>query len=129
MSRQEIKTWIPLVILGGALLLLFAPLLVGQRVLFWGLPALQFYPWRVFAFEQLHNGSIPFWNPYSGGGAPLLANYQTAVLYPPNWLHLFLNNAYVMNLLTVLHIFWAGLGMWMFTRELGVVPLGRGISM
>lgn len=128
MSRGDLKAWVPLGVLAAALLIMFIPLLIGQRVLFWGLPALQFYPWRAFAFDELSAGRIPFWNPYNGGGAPLLANYQTAVFYPPNWLHFFIHDGYTMSLLAVLHVFWGGLGMWMFTGQLGVIPLGRGIS-
>jgi hypothetical protein len=128
MTRTSIKPWTPLLVLAITLLILFASLLLGQQVLFWGLPSLQFYPWRSFAFDELAAGRIPFWNPYNGAGAPLLANYQSALFYPPNWLHFFLNDAYVMSLLAVLHIFWAGLGMWFFTGELGTSSLGRGVS-
>jgi hypothetical protein len=128
MTNRGIRTWIPLLILIGALIVLFLPLIVGDRVLFWGLPSLQFYPWRALAFDLLRNGELPFLNPYNGGGAPLLANYQTAVLYPPNLLYLLLNYVYAMNLLAVLHLFWGGLGMWMLTGGLAISPLGRGVS-
>jgi len=126
--KSGIKAWVPLVVLLGALLVLYLPLLIGERVLFWGLPTLQFFPWREFAFSELAAGRIPFWNPYNGAGAPLVANYQTALFYPPNWLHLLLSDAYAMNLLAVAHLFWAGYGMWHFTGRLGMLPLGRGMS-
>jgi len=44
----------------------------------------QMYPWRAFAHEELAQGRFPFWNPYSGGGVPLFANGQSALLYPLN---------------------------------------------
>jgi hypothetical protein len=110
------------------ILLLYTPLVIGMQSLFWGLPSLQFYPWREFAFEQLKQGQIAVWNPYNGAGAPLFANYQTALLYPPNWLHLILPHAHAMSLIAVLHIVWAGAGMTVFTRRLGVSELGQGIS-
>ncbi|MBI5931381.1 MAG: YfhO family protein [Chloroflexi bacterium] len=126
-KRREITQWLPLAILAIATALLFYPLIFG-RALFWGLPSLQFYPWRQFAFDEIREGRIPFWNPYVGGGAPLIANYQSAIFYPPNWLHLFLSNYYAMGLIAILHVFWAGLGMWLFTGHLGFAPLGRGVS-
>ncbi len=102
--------------------------LLAGETLFWGLPALQFYPWRAYAFAELRAGRLPLWNPYNGGGAPLLANYQTAILYPPNWLHLILSDVTAMNLLAVGHLLWAAAGMWAFTGQLGLPGLGRAVS-
>jgi hypothetical protein len=65
---------------------LFSPALFTGKVLFWGLPTLQFIPWRAFAWESLQNGLLPLWNPLNGLGAPLIANYQLAFFYPPGWL-------------------------------------------
>ncbi len=53
------------------LIVVFFPLLRGE-VFFWGLPSLQFVPWRDFAFETLAKGQLPLWNPYNGAGAPLV---------------------------------------------------------
>ncbi len=128
MRRIEIPPWLSLAILAGVLGLLYAPLLVGEKVLFWGLPSLQFFPWREFTVTELQAGRVPFWNPYSGGGAPLFANYQTALLYPPNWLYVLLSPAYAMSVVAVLHVLWAGLGMWVFGRRLGMSVLGQGVS-
>jgi len=114
-------------LLGLVLLGWLWPLLAGET-LFWGLPALQFYPWRAYAFDELRAGRLPLWNPYNGGGAPLLANYQTAVLYPPNWLHLILPDVAAMNILAVGHIVWAAAGVWLFTGRLGIPGLGRAVS-
>jgi hypothetical protein len=49
----------------------------------------QFYPWRLYAARTIRRGRLPLWNPYQfgfAGGAPLLANAQSAPLYPPNTL-------------------------------------------
>src|SRR5512146_1228726 len=67
-------------------IVLYAPSLFTGRVLFWGLPALQFIPWRTYAWQLLQNGLLPLWNPLNGMGAPLIANYQVAFFYPPGWL-------------------------------------------
>jgi hypothetical protein len=83
------RRYFPLLILAGALIVTFQRLLSGE-VFFWGLPSLQFYPWREYGFDLIRHGQLPLWNPYNGAGAPLLANYQSALLYPPNWFGLFL---------------------------------------
>ena len=126
-TRREIPVWLPLALLGLVLAALFYRLLDGQT-LFWGLPTLQFYPWRQFAFAELRAGHLPGWNPTLGAGAPLLANYQTAVFYPPNWLFLVLPGPQAMSWGAVLHVVWAGLGMWLFAGALGLTPFGRGMS-
>ena len=61
------------------------PLLSG-KVIYWGTTSLQFISWASYAIDSLRNGLVPLWNPYNGMGAPFLANYQTAVFYPLNWL-------------------------------------------
>lgn len=127
MTRRDIPAWLPFALLALALLALFHRLLSGQT-LFWGLPSLQFYPWRDFALAQLRLGRLPVWNPYLGAGAPLLANYQTALFYPPNWLLLMMPGAQAMGLIAVAHIVWAALGMWLFTGALGLPRFGRAIS-
>ncbi len=102
-TRRDMLLWLPLALLVTVLVLLFFPLLRGET-LFWGLPTLQFYPWRQFAFEQISEGHLPTWNPYLGAGAPLLANYQTAIFYPPNWLWLLLPDVAAMTTLALLHV-------------------------
>ncbi|MBZ0301564.1 MAG: YfhO family protein, partial [Anaerolineae bacterium] len=105
----------------------FHRLLLGE-VFFWGLPSLQFYPWREFAFDMLRSGQLPLWNPYNGAGAPLIANYQSALFYPLSWLGLLLPLAWAMSVTVVLHLFIAAWGMWVFTGRLGLPGLGRGVS-
>jgi len=127
MTERDIPNWLPFALLILAVVALFPGVLAGE-VLFWGLPSLQFYPWREFAFEQIAAGHLPTWNPLVGAGAPLLANYQTAVFYPPNWLHLLLPDAHAMSIVAVLHVLWAGLGMWLFSGVLGLPAFGRAFS-
>ncbi|HEX2907475.1 MAG TPA: hypothetical protein VHO69_11475 [Phototrophicaceae bacterium] len=116
-----------LLILALTLAVVFYRLLLGE-VFFWGLPALQFVPWRQFAFDTLRAGYLPLWNPYNGAGAPLFANYQSALLYPLNWPGFFLPLAWQMSVTAVLHLFIAGWGMWAFTGRLGLPAVGRGLS-
>jgi len=124
---DRLPSRLPLLIVAVALIVIFYRLLLGE-VLFWGLPALQFYPWREYAFEMLRGGQLPLWNPYNGAGAPLIANYQSALFYPLNWLGLILPLGFAMSITAVLHLFIAAWGMFAFTGRLGVPNLGRGVS-
>jgi len=50
----------------------------------------QFLPWKWFSRATLLDGHVPLWNPYTYGGTPFLANFQSAVFYPVDLiLHLF----------------------------------------
>jgi hypothetical protein len=119
----------------AAPIVLFSSSLFTGRVLFWGLPALQFIPWRAFAWENLQNGLLPLWNPYNGLGTPLIANYQLALFYPPGWLVYILSAlggtqlmAWGHTVLIVMHLIWAGIGMVAFTKSLGLGELAQTIS-
>jgi hypothetical protein len=46
--------------------------------------ATQFYPWRLFAREEIRRGALPAWNPHLLLGTPFVANSTSAVFYPPN---------------------------------------------
>ena len=131
MQYNSVRRWIPLGILAGVLAVIFWRLLLGEA-LFWGLPALQFVPWRAYGFDMLRAGHLPLWNPYNGAGTPLMANYQSAFLYPLNWLSIFFPSqaalGWWLSVLAVIHLFSAGLGMWLFIGRLQVSELGRGLS-
>src|SRR5690606_32661505 len=118
---------LPLLLLAVTLIVVHHRLLLGE-VFFWGLPSLQFYPWREYAFSLIREGQLPLWNPFNGAGAPLFANYQSALLYPFNWLGYFLPLAETTSIVNVLHLFIAGWGMWRLTGALGANGIERGVS-
>jgi len=70
-------------------LLIFLPFLVViimGKVIFWGTASLQFMPWYQYLFDSLMEGNFPLWNSFNGMGVPFIANHQSAVFYPLNWL-------------------------------------------
>src|SRR5256885_14690326 len=85
---------------------------------------LQFLSWRDFGFRELARGNLALWNPYIFGGAPYFGALQAALLYPPNWLFLFLPLPTAINWSIALHVFAIGAFMffWMRVRGLSVVP-------
>lgn len=116
-------------------LLLLSPVLFTGKALFWGTPFLQFVPWRAWAWETLRSGHLPLWNPLVGMGAPLFANYQSALFYPPNWLLFLLAMvggvkllAWGQALLVAFHLTWSASGMALLTRKLGMGVLAQTIS-
>ncbi len=127
--------WIVILPLLTLPLVLLSDMLLRGRMFYWGTPALQFIPWRVLAWQMLSEGVLPWWNPLSGMGAPLAANYQLAVFYPPGWLVYVAAAfggapwlAWAHSWLVVLHLVWAGLGMALLGRRLGLLPLSQSIS-
>lgn len=84
----------------------------------------EFYPWRLLAARTLHQGFLPLWNPYQFCGTPLLANSQSAVLYPLNVLFVLLPVARAFGASVWLHLALTGLFMYSFLRS-GAVGAGR----
>jgi hypothetical protein len=73
-----------------------------------------------FTRESLLNGVIPKWNPYEYCGMPFAADPGNCVFYPFNKLFLFIPTSQAISLIFVGHIFFAGLGMLLFVRTLGM---------
>ncbi len=85
--------------------------------------ALQFIHWRKFGFDELRAGHLALWNPHIYGGTPFFGGFQSALLYPPNWLYLCLPLAVAVNTGIALHVFLAGLGMSLWMRVRALHPL------
>jgi len=84
-----------------------------------------FLPLRKFGFEQWKNtGRAPGWNPYVFSGTPFVANFQTAMWYPPNWVHFFVSPATGINWMVALHVALAGWATAMWCRLRGIGILG-----
>ena len=133
MRRRSTVLWLlPLILVAAGLV---GPLLLLRQALFWGTPALQFIPWWNYAWETLEQGRMPLWNSLVGMGAPLLANYQSGLLYPPYWFYFLLNAigdaplmAWGQALVVGFHLVWAGVGMALLARRLGLGALAQAVS-
>ena len=124
-ALRKLSPWLPIAV---GPILLFGTDLIRGRALFWGAPLLQFTPWHTAAREIAFSGHLPLWNPWLGMGAPLLANYQSALLYPPNWILLVTDVAWGQTLLVLLHLIWAGFGMALLARSLGLGTFAQAVS-
>jgi hypothetical protein len=133
--QRKVNQLFPWICTGMGALILFGPMLITGKSMYWGTIALQFTPWRALGWEQLLSGLAPLWNPYVGMGAPLMANYQTAFFYPPNWILALMaalggtaGIAWGETLLVMLHVIWAGWGMIHLVKAMGGRPFAQTVS-
>lgn len=86
-------------------------------------PFEQQFPYRYLAINQLKQGRLPTWNPYVFGGTPLLANIQTAVFYPLNFLYLLTDFTTAWGIQILLQPLLAGLFMYFYLQNLRLTGL------
>lgn len=84
----------------------------------------EFYPWRLFAAQTLHSGTLPLWNPHQFCGTPFVANSQSAVFYPLNLVFCLLPVWQAFGVSVLLHLFLTGVLAYLFLRSpaLGLSP-------
>jgi hypothetical protein len=75
------------------------------------------YPLAHFQQECFQSGDLPFWNPYNNCGVPFLAQWNTMPLYPPALFYLLLPLKWALSMFSLLHLWWAGLGMYFLARR------------
>ncbi len=72
------------------------------------------------ARESFHRMEFPLWNPYIMAGTPLLANSQSALLFPLNWSFYLLPLSLGFTVGALLKVFIAGYGTYLFARKLNL---------
>ena len=88
----------------------------------------QFVAWRAFAAENLRAGHLPLWNPYTYAGPPFLGGFQSALLYPPNLIFIWLPLDRALNLSALLHLLILGWGMAYWASRRGFHPWAAGLT-
>ncbi len=71
------------------------------------------YPLAHYQRESFWRGELPLWNPFNFCGVPFLAQWNTMPLYPPALIYLILPLRWSLSFFCLLHLFWAGLGMYL----------------
>ena len=84
----------------------------------------QIYPWKTLSLELLKSGKLPLWNPYNFSGTPLLANFQSAALYPLNIVYMFTSQISGWSYLAALQPLLATIFTYFFIRSIGARVLG-----
>jgi hypothetical protein len=145
------KNWAVLIILGLVLIFAFpywAKHLVpfpGDYLVttfppwqyFYGLPVknnampdvvTQMFPFKHLVLDYWQKGIVPLWNPNNFSGNPFLANYQSAVFHPMNWLFFIINQTDAWSMMILLQPLLAGLFTYLFVRQLKVSQAGALIA-
>jgi hypothetical protein len=88
----------------------------------------EFVAWRAFFADSVRAGHFPLWNPYTYGGQPFLAGFESAVLYPPNVLFVYLPLGPALNFSVFLHLILLGWGMQRWAASRGLTPWAAGLA-
>jgi len=91
-------------------------------------PVLQQIPWKYFAIKKLKQGRIPWWNPYTHAGMPLLANFQAGVFYPLNFIFWLFDFPLAWTIYIVVQPFLGALFLYIFLRYHKFQPLSAALS-
>ncbi|MFZ0827889.1 MAG: YfhO family protein [Verrucomicrobiia bacterium] len=75
------------------------------------------YPLAHFQQDCYQRGELPFWNPYNNCGVPFLAQWNTMPLYPLSMIYLALPLHWSLGFFCLLHLWFAGLGMYFLARR------------
>lgn len=78
----------------------------------------QMYPWKHLVISLWKSGQIPLWNPYNFSGNPFLANFQSAVFHPLNFLFFILPEIHAWSLMILFQPLLAGIFTYLFCRQL-----------
>lgn len=78
--------------------------------------------WNHVSDRALRNGEWPLWNPYQLTGMPLLANYQSAILYPPRLLFHIMDFYIAATVYLLLKLWFAGMTAYFCGRVFGLGP-------
>lgn len=87
-------------------------------------PTRFFFPAWNFAASEVNQGRIPLWNPHLFSGNVVLADLQSALFYPANWLYFVLPTLQAWNILHFLPYFLAAIFMFAFLRSYGANSAG-----
>lgn len=89
----------------------------------------QFEPWLSFAAGRLRQGALPLWNPDNYLGAPFIANMQSAVFFPLNWLAFLWPDPALLVVRPWAKLVIAALGMYVLARDtLRLRPLAAAVA-
>jgi hypothetical protein len=122
-ALDQMPRWLPFVVMGALTLLLFrnylvsgpGAMLLGQDTIAAGIMFRSFF---VEHFKAL--GRLPLWNPYLFGGVPTIEAGSGDILYPSSVLHLLLPMPSALAWKLILHVYLAGVFMYLAARAFGV---------
>jgi hypothetical protein len=112
------RLWAP-ILLAVLVLIFFGHVLFGDRILLHRDLFSFFYPLHHYWIEQVLHGRVPVLNTALNGGQPLFVNPNYSFFYPLSVLYFLFDFDTAWNLTLILHVLWAGLGLFYLSRVLG----------
>ncbi|MCA9899624.1 MAG: YfhO family protein [Anaerolineales bacterium] len=110
--------------LAGLLMLLYGQTVFTPGELLYGKDVSYFYPNEIVLQDAGFGSEFPLWNPYFGGGAPGLGKIQVGMFYPPVvLLRALFDVETTLDLDAVLHLFLAGMGVYLLMRQFKVARI------
>ena len=111
--------------MAAAVVVMHAPVLLGGQTWADSGYLQSVVPSRLAAADAIAAGRLPTWWDGTGLGVPLAPAPHHGALYPPSWLPALAGGAaWALDLVIVLHVFWAALGVALWSRRLGADDLG-----
>ncbi len=130
-SKSAVRAWRAsaptILILGILLVFAFRGPLAG-RMFYLRDISQNHYPMRHYVTERLRALSLPLWDPYHGGGTPLLANPDALVLHPISALFLFLPFDAAFTASIVLQFALLAFGAYLLARQIGIGREGATLA-
>ena len=120
---DRLPRWAPFVVMGALTLIVFrryllsgpGEMLLGQDTLAAGIMFRKFFVEHIRAL-----GRLPLWNPYLFGGVPTIEAGSGDILYPTSILHFLLPLTSALAWKLILHVYLAGVFMYLAARAFGV---------
>lgn len=88
----------------------------GKMLFGWDIRETSFYTHSYYRNSILH-GRVPFWDPYTMSGTPLLALPNVTPFYPPAWILLILPPQYSFAYFELFHLILSGIFMYILVRK------------
>lgn len=88
----------------------------------------ELYPWKTLVLSELKQGKFPLWNPFNFSGAPLLANYQSQVLYPLSALYFLLPQITAWTIMVIIQPVLGSMFMYLFATEIGLTTTAATLA-
>ena len=123
----ELPNWLCLSVLAALALAMFWDVLMARPAEVLSDPRMDlnyfFVHWRYFGFNELGQGNLALWNPHCASGGPFFGNFQSALLYPLNFLSLLLPLGPAINWTIALNVFLGGAFTFYWVRYRGLHSL------
>jgi hypothetical protein len=102
---------------GLFLFITFFSVFTGRETFFYRDYGLFTYPIAQHYREAFWHGELPLWNHLNCTGIPLLAQWNTAMLYPPSLFYLVFPLPWSLGVFSVCHLWLAAMGMYFLARR------------